>query len=130
MGHNFIYDFLETAIGEARGYNSVLLDSYGRLADFVVSESTAEENYCSNFELLDSVLTNFFNAFVYAHLRIPLGDYIESRYDSRIFLLPLPPISCILRIFLRFSFLVQGSHEHFFTKDLSINQFKRLNVRT
>ena len=78
MGHNFIYDFLETAIGEARGYNLVLSDSYGRLADFVVSESTAEENYCSNFELLDSVLTNFFNAFVYAHLRIPLGDYIES----------------------------------------------------
>lgn len=47
-----------------------------------------------------------------------------------IFLLPLPPISCILRIFLRFSFLVQGSHEHFFTIELSINQFKRLNVRT
>jgi len=36
---------LEAEIGEPRGYNSVLLDSYGRLADFFVSKSTTEENY-------------------------------------------------------------------------------------
>ena len=59
VGRNFIGDPLEVTISEARGSRSVLSDSYGRLADFVVSESTAEENYCSNFELLDSVLTIF-----------------------------------------------------------------------
>ncbi len=39
-----------------------LLDSYDRLADFVISKFTAEENDCSNFELLVSMLTEFVNA--------------------------------------------------------------------
>ena len=38
-----------------------------------------------------------------------------------IFLLTLPPISCILRIFCGSPF--QGLHEHFFTIESSINQF-------
>ena len=79
MGHNFIYDFLETAIGEARGYNSVLSDSYGRLADFVVSESTAEENYCSNFELLGSVQVSLFKEIGLLHPRITVDEYVELR---------------------------------------------------
>ena len=36
LDHNFIDDPLENEISEGRGYNSVLLDSYGRLADFDV----------------------------------------------------------------------------------------------
>jgi len=36
VDHNFIDDLLEVEISEGRGYNSVLLDSYRRLADFDV----------------------------------------------------------------------------------------------
>ena len=36
LDHNFIVYPLEIGISEGRGCNSVLPDSYGRLADFVV----------------------------------------------------------------------------------------------
>ena len=56
-GFNVIDHLLRKKTGQARGSRSISLDIYGRLADFVVSESTAEENYCSAFELLGSILT-------------------------------------------------------------------------
>ena len=41
--------------------SSILSDSFGRLADFVASKLTAEEKYCSKFELLKLILTNLLN---------------------------------------------------------------------
>jgi len=71
VAHNFIEHCLEKITGEFVGCSSFLLDRYGQLEDFVVYELTAEENYCPNFELLDSVLRNSFNEVKYVHPRIP-----------------------------------------------------------
>jgi len=53
LGHNFIVHSLRKIAGQGRRCNLILLDSYGRVADFVISKLTAEENFCPNIELLE-----------------------------------------------------------------------------
>jgi len=63
-GYNVANHPLRKTTGQARGRRSILLDSYGRLADFVVSKKmTADENVCSNNVLLKSILTDLFHGF-------------------------------------------------------------------
>ena len=52
-------------------------DSYDQLADFAVYKFTAEENYCSNFEVLQSIPPNLYNAFNSAHSRIFADENVE-----------------------------------------------------
>jgi len=77
VGHIFVDHPLEIIIGEARECSSVLLESYGRLADFVVSKLIAEEIYCSNIELLKSIRTDLFHDFDYVCSRMPVYEYVE-----------------------------------------------------
>mmetsp|Transcript_13119 Transcript_13119/g.19630 ORF Transcript_13119/g.19630 Transcript_13119/m.19630 type:complete len:83 (+) Transcript_13119:267-515(+) len=80
MARNFIDHPSRKRTGEARGSSSFLLNSYGRLSDFVVSTKLpAEENDCSNtcIELLKSIRTDLFHDFDYVCSRMPVYEYVE-----------------------------------------------------
>ena len=72
--YNFIDHRLRKISGQSRAYSSVMSNIYGRLADFVLTKLTADENDCSGFELFILILTNLFNAIDYANPLLPANE--------------------------------------------------------
>jgi len=78
VGRNFIDNSLRKTTGQGRWCNSVLWDSYDRLADFVVSKFIAERRiFVRIFDHFVSILSNLFNEIKCVHLRVSIDKSVK-----------------------------------------------------